>query len=155
MRKLRAVVIVALCVVVMGLLGCGEPKETAEEKVAAFQKAHAAIYEAWKATTPTELQDSLQAGLAEPLLSQQIKQQSAVMQQRLLLSEKHIVKSITFNQVEILQDGKTEFTIAADWTVDGLIDHGDVHEKLVPYKKKFHVVKESNGVWKIDQMLDL
>ncbi|KEO83440.1 hypothetical protein [Tumebacillus flagellatus] len=146
--------LVLVVVLLFGLVGCGGSKETQEQKLTAFKQAHQAIYDAWQATTTTQLHDLLAKGLVDPLLSQQMTQQNAVMQQRLMLNEKHIVKSIAFNQLSMVKDGSDEFTVYADWTVDGVRDHGDVHEMTVSYKKQFHVVKQKDGTWKIDQMTD-
>jgi hypothetical protein len=139
---------------VIGLSGCGGSSETAEQKFEAFKRAQHAIYDAWQANSTTELKDILSAGLVDPLLSQQLDQQTKVMQQRLMLNERHAVKTITFNQLDMVKDGSSDFTVYADWTVDGVREHGDVHEMKVSYKKKFHVVKQKDGSWKIDQMTD-
>ncbi|PWK16377.1 hypothetical protein [Tumebacillus permanentifrigoris] len=155
MRNKRSYgVLVLLLLMALGLIGCGEPKETTEQKFEAFKKAQHAIYDAWQANTTTELKDLLSAGLTDPLLSQQFDQQTKVMQQRLMLNERHSVKQITFNQLDMVKDGTTDFTVYADWTVDGIREHGDLHEMKVSYKKKFHLVKQKDGLWKIDQMMD-
>ncbi|MBL0385326.1 hypothetical protein JJB07_01590 [Tumebacillus sp. ITR2] len=146
--------LLGILVMIWGLLGCGGSGETQEQKLTEFKQAHQAIYDAWQAQTTTQLHDLLSKGLADPLLSQQMSQQTAVMQQRLMANERHIVKKITFNQLDMLKDGKEEFTVYADWTVDGVREHGDVHEMTVSYKKQFHVVKQKDGTWKIDEMSD-
>jgi hypothetical protein len=134
-------------------VGCSSSGESAQQKLDDFKKAHGAIYDAWKAETMPDLQSRLGAGLVDPLLTEQVQQQAKVMQARLMMNEKHIVKQITYNKLEMLNDGANDFTVGADWTVDGLVDHGDVHQMRVSYRKKFHAVKK-DGVWKLDQMTD-
>jgi hypothetical protein len=135
------------------LVGCSSSAESAQQKLDDFKKAHGAIYDAWKAETMNDLENRLSAGVTDPLLVEQVQQQSKVMQARLMMNEKHIVKQITYNKLEMLKDGDNDFTVGADWTVDGIIDHGDVHEMKVSYRKKFHAVKK-DGTWKLDQMSD-
>jgi hypothetical protein len=133
--------------------GCGKG-ETPEQKLEAFQKAHYAIYDAWAATSTAELEERLSKGLTGPLLKEQLDQQQRVMQARLMQNERHGVRRITYNKLELIEDGKKEFTVYADWTVEGYIEHGDVHEQKVSYHKQFHAIKE-DGVWKLDGMSDL
>ena len=133
--------------------GCSSTNEPPQAKLESFKQAHQAIYDAWQATTETDLKDRLSRGLADPLLSEQFAQQKAVMMQRLQLNERHVVTNLTFNQLDMVQDGSDQFTVFADWTVEGYREHGDVHPMKVSYKKKFHVIKQE-GMWKIDKMFD-
>jgi hypothetical protein len=144
-----------LCLLVLLFMsfvfGCGS--ETPEQKLEAFKAAHKAIYDAWQATDTDDLKRRLAQGMIDPLLSEQFKQQSTVLQQRLLQNETHVVESITFNSLEIVQDGKDEFTVAADWTVQGYRQHNDIHPMKVSYQKKFHLVK-LDGKWMLDRMME-
>jgi hypothetical protein len=143
----------ALVVMLAAMLtGCGDD-ETAEQKIAAFEKAHGTIYDAWASTSTGELEERLGKGMVDPMLKEQMSQQSKVMQQRLMQNERHGVRKITYNKVEIVNSGSSEMTVNADWTVDGYIEHGDVHEQRVSYRKQFHCVKK-DGVWKMDKMSD-
>lgn len=142
-----------LLVSVLALVGCSGSGETPEQKLEGFRAAHYAIYDAWAAETPQELRERLEKGMIDPFLSEQIKQQTGVMQQRKLLNEKHTVDKVTFNELKLVKDGDEEITVYADWTVTGWLDHGHKHEVKVSYKKHFHSVKQ-NGRWIIDTMTD-
>jgi hypothetical protein len=133
--------------------GCSSTSEPPEAKLESFKQAHKAIYDAWQATTELDLKDRLSRGLADPLLSEQMQQQKAVMMQRLQQNERHGVTNLAFNKLEMVEDGSDDFTVFADWTVEGYREHGDVHEMKVSYKKKFHVIKQE-GMWKLDKMFD-
>lgn len=139
-----------LFLITLLVTGC-TPKETPEQKLEAFKAAHKAVYNAWAATTELELEDHLAKGIVEPFLKEQITQQTAVMKQRLAYPERHGVRELVYHKLEVVEDGSDEFTVAADWTVHGYREHGDVHESKVNYTKKFHLVKDK-GIWKIDKM---
>ena len=142
-----------LCAILV-ITGCSSaPKETPEQKLNGFKQAQAAIYDAWQATTQEELKQRLSKGLLEPFLSEQVKQQTGVMQQRMMLNEKHIVQNIIYNKLEISKDGTDEMEVYADWTVEGIREHGDIHQVRVSYRKHFHCVKK-DGTWMIDKMTD-
>jgi hypothetical protein len=143
--------VMGVCLCLGVLTGCGST-ETTEQKLANFKQAHGAIYDAWAASTKEDLKERLARGLTEPFLSEQVQQQLAVMQQRLVQNEKHVVSRIVWNKLELVEDGKDAFTVEADWTVEGFRDHGDIHEMKVSYQKKFHVIKK-DGMWKIDKMM--
>ena len=99
-------------------VGCSSSGESAQQKLDDFKKAHGAIYDAWKAETMPDLQSRLGAGLVDPLLTEQVQQQSKVMQQRLMMNEKHIVKQITYNKLEMLTTARTISQLAQTgrWT---------------------------------------
>jgi hypothetical protein len=132
--------------------GCGS-SETPAQKLDGFKAAHKAIYDAWAATTEDELRQTLSKGMVDPFLGEQMSQQSAVMKQRIAQNERHGIREIKYNQLDLVDESSKGFTVYADWTVHGFREHGDVHEMKVSYRKKFHLVKV-DGVWKIDKMFE-
>lgn len=143
---------VLMLVFAAALAGCGTGASP-EEKLAAFKQAHAAIYTAWKAETPEALQAELGKGMTGQFLKEQIEQQTLGMRMRLMKNERHTVNVIEFHELKITKDGRNDFVVYADWTIDGIREHGDVHQIKQGFREKFHVVKTDDGTWKIDQML--